>query len=209
VLAQPYAFQVMPRNPNLPVIGAVDNANTAQQTLYPGASAVISGVNLANVPTNVQVTLGGQIVAPQPGGVFPGQVNFQIPVNFPTGTTVLQLYNGNVAANPIVVQIDVPPPSIQNVTNTSGVPYDSTHPASSQDVVTVYVYGLDPTVLANPSRLQVTVNGQPMPVQSLAPAPNGQAQITFVLTQSFGGVLVNLAVVVDGSSSAPFSITVR
>jgi hypothetical protein len=76
-------------------------------------------------------------------------------------------------------------------------------------VVTVYVYGLDPTVLANPSRLQVTVNGQPMPVQSLAPAPNGQAQITFVLTQSFGGVLVNLAVVVDGSSSAPFSITVR
>jgi hypothetical protein len=46
-------------------------------------------------------------------------------------------------------------------------------------------------------------------VQSLAPAPNGQAQITFVLTQSFGGVLVNLAVVVDGSSSAPFPITVR
>ena len=29
------------------------------------------------------------------------------------------------------------------------------------------------------------------------------------LTQSFGGVVVNVAVAVDGSSSAPFAITVR
>jgi hypothetical protein len=55
----------------------------------------------------------------------------------------------------------------------------------------------------------VTINGQSMPVQNLTPAANGQTQITFVLTQSFGGVPVNLAVVVDGSSSVPASLTVR
>ena len=209
VLSQPNAFQVLPRNPSLPVINAVGNANTAQQTIYPGVFAAIYGVNLANSPSSVQVTLGDQPVTLQPGGVFPGQVNFLIPANFPTGSAILRLNNGSVPANPITVQIDVPPPTIVSVTNASGVPYDAAHPASSQDVVNVNLANLDATVLGNPSRLQLTINGQPITVQSLTPAANGQTQITFVLTQSFGGVLVNLAVVVDGSSSAPYPITVR
>jgi uncharacterized protein (TIGR03437 family) len=209
VLSQANAFQVLPKNPSLPVIVAVANANAAQQTIYPGAYATIYGVNLANVPSTVQVTLGDQLMTLQPNGVFPGQVNFFMPANFPAGTTILRLYNGNVTANPIAVQIDVPPPTIQSVTNASGVAYDATHPAFAQDVVSVYVSSLDPTVLGNPGRLQVTANGQSMLVQSLTPAANGLTQITFFLTQSFGGVLVNLAVVVDGSSSAPFPLTVR
>jgi uncharacterized protein (TIGR03437 family) len=209
VLSQANAFQVLPKNPSLAVIGAAGNANTAQQTIYPGSFGTIYGVNLANVPSAVQVTLGNQPVTLQPGGVLPGQVNFFIPANFPTGPAILQLNNGNAAANPIVVQINLPPPSIQNVTNASGVVYDATHPASAQDLVSVYVSGLDPSVLAAPSRLQVTVNGQPMPLQSLSPAPNGQTQVTFVVTQGFGGAVENLAVWVDGSSSAPFPLTVR
>jgi uncharacterized protein (TIGR03437 family) len=209
VLAQANAFQVLPRNPSLPVIGAVSNADATQLTVYPGGFAAIYGVNLANVPSAVQVTLGNQSMTLQRGGVFPGQINFLIPASFPTGPAILQLNNGNAAAYPIVVQVDVPPPTIQNVTNASGVPYDATHPALVQDVISVYVSGLDPTVLANPGRLQVTVNGQPMPVEPLIPAANGQTQIVFGLVQSFGAGLVNLAVVVDGSSSAPFALTVQ
>jgi uncharacterized protein (TIGR03437 family) len=210
VLAQPNAFQVLPPNPSLPVMAAVSNANTAQQTIYPGAFASIYGVNLmANVPANVQVTLGNRPMTPQPGGVLPGQVNFQIPDGFPAGPAILQLNNGNVAANPIIVQIDAPPPTILSVTNASGVPYDASHPAFTQDVVSVYVSGLDPTVLANPGRLQVTINGQSMPVQPLTPPSNGLTQIVFTLTPGFNAGLVNLAVVVDGSSSAPFPLTVR
>jgi uncharacterized protein (TIGR03437 family) len=209
VLSQASAFQVVPQNSSLPVIGAVSNANTAQQTVYPGAFASIYGVNLANVPSNVQVTLGNQPMTLQPGGVFPGQINFLIPTNFPAGAAVLQLNNGSVAAYPFVVQINLPPPVIQSVTNASGVPYDASHPALAQDVVSLYVSGLDPTVLANPSRLQVTINGQPMSVQPVTPAVNGQNQIVFSLAQGFGAGVVNLAVVVDGSSSAPFQLTVR
>ncbi len=209
VLSQPNGFQVLPKNPSLPVIGAVANANSAQQTIYPGVFAAIYGVNLANSPSTVQVTLGDQPMTLQPGGVFPGQVNFFIPANFPAGTATLRLYNGNAAANPIAVQIDVPPPIIQNVTNASGVAYDATHPAFAQDMVSLYVSSLDQTVLDHPGRLQVTVNGRSMPVQSLTPAANGQTQITFFLAQGFGGVLVNLAVVVDGSSSAPFPMAIR
>ena len=210
VLSQANAFQVLPPNPSLPVIAAVTNANAAQQTVYPGSFVSIYGVNLAAVPSNVQVTLGNRPpIAPQPGGVFPGQVNFQIPADFPAGPAILRLNNGNAAAIPIVVQIDLPPPTIQSVTNASGVPYDAAHPALAQDVISVYVSGLDPTVLANPGRLQVTINGQPMPVQPLTPPSNGQTQIVFTLSPGFSAGLVNLAVVVDGSSSAPFPLTVQ
>ena len=209
VLSQPDAFQVLPRNPSLPVITGVANANTTQQTIYPGVFAAIYGVNLASSPSGVQVTLGDQSMTLQPNAITPGQVNFFIPANFPTGTAILRLNNGSGAANPIAVQIDVPPPTIQSVTNASGVAYDASHPAFSQDVVNIYVSNLDQSVLGNPGRLQVTINGQSMPVQSVTPAANGQTQITFVLTQGFGGAPVNLAVVVDGSSSAPVPITVR
>jgi uncharacterized protein (TIGR03437 family) len=169
----------------------------------------ISGTNLANVPANVQVTLGDQPMTLQPGGVQPGQVNFFIPANFPTGVAILRLNNGITAATPIAVQVDVPPPAIQSVTNASGVAYDASHPAASQDVVNVFVSNLDPTVAANPGRLQVLMNGRVMALQGVTPSGNGLTQITFVVTQGFGGVMVNLTVVVDGSSSAPFALTVR
>jgi uncharacterized protein (TIGR03437 family) len=71
------------------------------------------------------------------------------------------------------------------------------------------VTGLDPTVPANPSRLQVTVSGISMTVLGIAPASNGQFQLQIILTQSFAGAQVPLAVSVDGSSGAPFTIVVR
>ena len=51
VLSQADAFQVLPRNPSLPVISAVANATTTQQTIYPGVFVTIYGVNLANSPS--------------------------------------------------------------------------------------------------------------------------------------------------------------
>src|SRR5205085_11570200 len=132
----------------------------AQQTIYPGSVVSVYGSNLALSPSGVQLTLNDQPVALQTGGVLPTQINFFLPANFPTGAATLRLNNGSLAANAIAVQIDVAPPTIQGVTNASGVVYDVLHAASALDVVNVYVSNLDPGVLGNPSRLQVTVNGQ-------------------------------------------------
>jgi hypothetical protein len=107
------------------------------------------------------------------------------------------------------VQIGNSPPAITGVTNDSGVPLDATHSASVSDILNVLVAGLDPTVPANPSRLQATVSGISMPIMQIAPQPSGQFQIQIILTQSFAGAQVPLAISVDGSSSAPFAITVR
>jgi hypothetical protein len=48
-----------------------------------------------------------------------------------------------------------------------------------------------------------------MPVQPLTPPSNGQTQIVFSLAPGFAAGVVNLAVVVDGSSSAAVPLTVR
>ncbi|HMC59689.1 MAG TPA: IPT/TIG domain-containing protein, partial [Candidatus Solibacter sp.] len=205
VMTNSNLFQVQTANPALPVVAVpVVNGNQNQQTIYPGSTATLYG---ANLPSNVQVTLNDTPVLV----LFANssQINFLIPANFPTGLATLKVLGGAASANPVLVQIASPPPVIQSVTNTSGVAYDSTHIASASEMLNVYVTGLDPGVQANPSRLQVTVSGISMPVLSIGPAPGNQFQIQTILTQSFGGQQVPLAVVVDGSASPAVPLTVR
>jgi uncharacterized protein (TIGR03437 family) len=205
VMTNSSPFQAQPANPALPVVGVpVVNGNLSQQTIYPGSPATLFG---ANLPSNAQVTLNDAPMVVTFAGS--NQINFQIPASFPTGLATLKVFGGAASANPVVIQIASPPPVIQTVTNNSGVPYDSTHFAGANDVINVYVTGLDPSVLANPSRVQVTVSGVVMPPPSINPAQGNQFQIQTILTQSFGGQQVPLAVVVDGSSSASLQITVR
>jgi uncharacterized protein (TIGR03437 family) len=208
VVTQPFAFQTQAVNPNLPSIGLpIVNAVPAQQTVYPGAIAAIYGSNLALSPTAAQVTLNNVPVQIQFASA--AQINFVIPTGFPTGPATLNLNNGSASAFPVLLQIANAPPTITNVMNVSGVPLSAGSSAGMGDVLNVMVTGLDPTVPANPSRLQVTVSGISMTVLGIAPASNGQFQLQIILTQSFAGAQVPLAVSVDGSSGAPFTIVVR
>lgn len=208
VVAQPFAFQTQAANPSLPSIGLpIVNAVPTQQTLYPGAFAAIYGSNLALSPSAAQVTLNN--VPVQILYASATQINFVIPLGFPIGPATLNVNNGSANAFPVLLQIVNPPPAITGVTNVSGVPVGAGNSAGASDVLDVLVAGLDPAVEANPSRLQVTVSGLTMPVLEIAPTSNGQFQIQIILTQSFAGAQVPLAVAVDGTSSAPFAITVR
>jgi uncharacterized protein (TIGR03437 family) len=209
VVTQPFVFQTQPVNPSLPSIGLpIVNAVPTQQTLYPGAIAAIYGSNLALSPTAAQVTLNNVPVQIQFASA--AQINFVIPAGIPAGPATLNLNNGSASAFPVILQIGNPPPVITAVTDaSSGVPLSASNSAGMGDVLNVLVTGLDPTVPANPSRLQVTVSGISMPVLGITPASNGQFQIQIIVTQSFAGAQVPLAVSVDGSSGAPFNIIVR
>ena len=207
-ITQPFTFQTQAANPGLPSIGLpIVNAVPTQQTVYPGAIAAIYGSNLALSPTAAQVTLNNVPVQIQYASA--AQINFVVPAGLPTGPATLTLNNGSASAFPVILQISNPPPTITGVTNMSSVSLGAGNSAGMGDVLNVLVTGLDPTVLSNPSRLQVTVSGISMTVVGITPASNGQFQIQIILTQSFAGAQVPLAVWVDGSSSAPFTITVR
>jgi len=209
VITQPNSFQILPAQAGLPFIALpIANFDPTQLTLYAGSIATVGGLNLA--AGAVQLTLNGAAVQLQ--FVSPQQINFFVPTPFASGPATLTLNNGSVNAFPVLVQIDNPPPSIVQVTNQSSVALSGNPPSGSAgagDLLNVVVSGLDPTVLDNPSRLEVTVSGVSMPVLGITPAANGQYSIQIVLTQSFGSTQVPVMVWVDGSSSQPASIVVR
>ena len=184
------------------------NADPAQQTIYPGAGVSIYGLNLAVSPTSAQVTLNDIPVPVQFASA--SQINFTIPAGFPVGPATLRLNNGAVSAFAVVVPINAPPPAITGIASLSNVALAASGVAvGAGDVLNVLATGLDPAVVDSPSRLMVMVSGLDMPVQQIFPQANGVYQIQIVLTQSFGGGQAPVTVSVDGSSSAPFFITVR
>jgi uncharacterized protein (TIGR03437 family) len=203
------SFQTQSARAGLPfLVLPVTNADTTQQTLYPGSTATIYGQNLA--AGAVQLTLNDQPVQLQ--FISPLQINFFVPAGTPAGPATVKLNNGSVSAFPVMVQIDNPPPVIAQVTNQSNVTISGNPPsttAAAGDLLNALVSGLDPTVVNNQGRLQVTVSGVPMPVFGITPAANGQFQIQFILTQSFASTQVPVMVWVDGSSSQPANIIVR
>jgi uncharacterized protein (TIGR03437 family) len=204
--SQPGGFFVWPVNPVLPVIGLpIVNANPTQSSIQPGSDASLYGINLGG--GSAQVALNGQPVPILYAS--PGQINFQIPTNFPAGLATLNLNNGASAAPPIEIEIDNPPPVIAAVTNGSNQPLDASHSASAGDTVLLTLSGVDPTVVNNPSRIQVTLAGVPMYVSQVSTGTQaGTVQVAFAISQSFGSSAVPIVVAVDGNPSSPYSILV-
>jgi hypothetical protein len=189
-----FGFQIVPANPAAPAILAVVNGVFGQATIYPNAVATIWGANLANP----QITINGQ-----PAQVYYSsgdQVNVAVPPGTPTGPVVLNLTTSGGSVS-LVVPIDYAPPSILGIAEPSGAIVNATNAAVSGDLLTIAISGLDPTVTLASGRLQVMVAGVSMPVQSIS-----ASQIQFTLSQSFNGAQVPVTIVVDGSSSAPFTI---
>jgi uncharacterized protein (TIGR03437 family) len=214
IIQQPGAFQTQPAVPGLPVIGAVVNSDPTQPTIYPGSIATIYGQNLGTSLPAAQLSLASaasgftapaQLQFVKPDGT---QINFFVPPGFPTGPATLTLNNGAVTGFPIYVQIDSTPPAIVSVTNLVGQSLFGSS-AGPGDYLNLFVSGLDPTVTANPGRIQVTISGVNMPVQQVSQAPGGQIQIQIIVAQSFGGAQVPVVVWQDGSPSQPLTITVR
>jgi uncharacterized protein (TIGR03437 family) len=198
VMWQRDAFQTLPAIQGRPLISAVV---PSQQTIYAGSIFTVFGQNLANA----QVTLNDSPVTLQFNGIT--QINVNVPTGIGAGPAILKVTAGGVT-NSVVVQIDVPPPTIVSVTTVSGGTLDSTHPAGAQDVINVLVSNLDPNAANNPNRVMVSLGNALVPV-TITSAGNNQYQLQFVVPQAFGGIQIPLTVVVDGSASNTFQITIR
>jgi len=193
---QPSGFQIQAANPNLPVIGLpVPNASALQNSVYPGATASMYGVNLVTGSATPTITVGG--LSASIGYASPGQINFTIPAGVPTGPAVLSLNNGATAAYPIVLQIDAPPPVITAASS-----------ASAGGTETLTVTGLDPAVISDPGRVTVTEGGVNIPSFTIQQGPDGSGtlQIQFTLAASITGNQIPIAISLDGDLSMPVYI---
>jgi len=194
VISQPFGFRIVPANPAAPAILAVVNGVYGQTTIYPNSVATVWGANLANP----QIAINGQ-----PAQVYYSsgdQVNVAVPASTPIGPVTLSLTTSGGTVS-VVVPIGYGPPAILGITEPSGAIVNSTNAATSGDLLTIAISGLDPTVTLASGRLQVMVAGVSMPVQQIS-----AGQIQFILNQSFQSAQVPVTIVLDGAPSAPFTI---
>lgn len=203
VTQQPGAFQVQPPNPALPSIALpLLNALPNQNGVFPGAAVSIYGTNLALTPASIMVTLNDQPV--QVLYASPTQVNILVPQGFPTGPAVLKLNNGAVAAYPVMVEIDPPPPVITAI---------MANTFSAGDVVNIFLTGLDPSIVTAPGRLRVNIAGSnvtPFAVSPVVGQPGVlQAQVYLPPVAPGPAVAVTVTLAGTGATSAPFSIAVN
>lgn len=197
---QPSAFQIQPADPKLPIIDLpVSNAFTLQNSLYPGAIASMYGVNLAAATGTKSITVGGQQALILYASS--GQINFVVPASVPVGPAVVRLHSGTAAANPVVVQIDPRPPVITGLSSATAAPGDT---------ITLTLTGIDPSVLAAPSRLTVTEGGIPIPTITVQQASDGSGavEIQFVLDKSISGSQIPITVSLDGDLGWPIYLNV-
>ena len=213
-IVQPFAFNTQPQNPRLPNI-SLPIVNTAQNqaNIFAGAFATMTGTNLAQAPASASVILAdaaGNSFPTQIVSASPNQITFVVPPNMPTGLATLRLSNGTDAAFPVALQIDSQPPVIAAVSTSSNVQVDSSRALSTGEVLTLTMLGLDPGVIASPSRLRVTASGIDLPVTLVqGPSQGGVILVQIVINQSFGGQQVPLSVSQDGSMSNPYPVVIR
>lgn len=208
VYEQAIGFQVLKANPALPIIGLpVPNAIPLQNSLYPGAYASLYGINLAASAGQPSITIAGRNAPILYSS--PGQINFQIPRDVPTGPAALRLHNGAVTGYPVAVQIDPPPPVIAGIQAASGS-------AASQvfapgDSLTLLVTGMDPAVLTDTARVGVTEGGVSIQSLTIQNGPDGSnaLAIQFTLDSSVNGDQVPVVVSLDGDISMPLYINVQ
>jgi uncharacterized protein (TIGR03437 family) len=209
VAEQTAGFQVAAPNSNLPIIGLpVPNAfYPLLNSLYPGAIASIYGQNLQAGEASPAITLAGQ--SAQILYASPSQINFVVPVGVPTGPAVLTFQNGAFEAYPLVLQIDPPPPVIVSAVD-AGVALGGSQAAAPGDTITLAATGMDPAVLAAPSRVGVAEAGVSIPGLTIQQAQDGSNDllVQFTLSASIAGQQVPVTVSLDGDLSMPFFINI-
>jgi hypothetical protein len=209
---QPFAFNLQPENTRAPIVQLpVNNIASNQATLYAGASAAISGVNLLQVGSTPTVTLtdaNNQVFTAQILRTVTNEIDIAIPLNIAPGVAILRVNNGTDSAMPVALQIDAAPPTISSVTNFNGTVLDGNHGASSGDILLVNLTGVDSNVVTSPSRLRVTMAGIDLRILTVQ-LKDAFVQVQAALPQSFGGQTVPLMVSLDGTLSAAYAIAVQ
>jgi len=206
---QPFAFQIEPANPRLPLISSqLRDAATGLTSVYPGALAAISGSNFSTAPGSVAVTLNDQPVPVQ--SVTSSQIVFQIPPNQPTGPALLRVQSSGEWSLPVAVQIDPAPPVITMLVNASAG--NTGRAARPGDLITLTVRGLaEPDATVAPGSVKVTVGGIEHQALSVFPATEpGVYYVVFALGTGVPfGPQVPLTVSVDQRVSLPFYLPIQ
>jgi uncharacterized protein (TIGR03437 family) len=197
-----------------PTIGSdVRNDNPAEDSIYPGATAVVPVANLPASATAASVTLLLNDRAVPVLALDQNQLKFQVPADFAPGPAILRLATaGGGPISPVFVLIAVAPPVVTAVVD-GEVTLDAQHSAQPGDQVTVIASRLgDSGQEIAAGRLMAIIGGIEVPALSpatpVADHPELHQFRTLVPPRVAAGDNVPLVISVDGRASLPYTITV-
>jgi uncharacterized protein (TIGR03437 family) len=203
----------------VPTVTSVTNSAAPSSThVSPGALASIFGSNFGSAATSVTVSVGGKPAYVIPSGVFPTQLNVQIPYEVSSGPTTLTVTVNGATSAPFSLTLDTYAPAFltQNgaasgparVITSKGAPVSLALPASPGDTLVVYATGLGPT---NPP----TPTGSPTAANPLAMTPvltvgGVKAAVSFAGTAAalVGAVQINFTVPAGVQGTQPLVVSI-
>jgi len=154
-------LDVQPPLAGVPVVNPVAvNPNTGQPSVFAGGLAALS---VAQIPAGLTAAAVSVTIDELPASVLAveeGRVTVSVPGPLEIGPAILRLGVNGLAAAPVVVAIDPAPPVIRGVESLAGEPIGTDRPALIGQSLWVTITALDdPDVLAEPSRLELTLGG--------------------------------------------------
>jgi len=214
MVTQQAGLTIQPNNPRqILLLPQVLNPLTGQTALTPGSPAMLFTLNLpaGTTATGLTLTLNDQPV--QVSGFANGQVTFVIPAATPGGPAVLRLRTATETAQPIVLQIEPPPPVLLGL-QASGALVDAARPVRAGDTITVFVGGMVADAFTNVvAKDGVTVNvaGVEHAAVQVNAAANqrGVHEVVFVLKDTVAAGSYQLTVTQDTRTSNPAILPVR
>jgi hypothetical protein len=202
IVEHPFALLVQPANPAAFVVNPrAVNPMTGLPSIYAGGQAA---VEVSNLPAGaaVAVTLNDQPAAVV--SVEDGRLIFQVPAGLGTGTAILRISVGTVAAYPVVLVLDAAPPAVLAV---------SKSPVAPGEELVVTVAGLgDLGSIGSPRKVRILVGGVEHAAAELTPSEIDPAVylVRFVLSPAVPqGDQVPLIVRIGDRASLPVPIAVR
>lgn len=211
IIQAPLAFQISPAptKPPLAIIPPVVDAAAGTAGASAGAAAILNVPNLAAASGSLALSIGGQQAV-----IFSaanGQVVFQVPPSLAVGPAVVRLQApSSDSIQPVVMNVNPPPPVITGGYTGSGTVLDSMHPARPGSIIGLYVAGFPDTIFAaDPGSVKVNVGGQDFPAFSVSPVTGG-ALIQFTLSNDVPtGLQVPVYMTFAGITSASFVIAIQ
>lgn len=207
----PQAFQITPApaKPAVVMVPPIVDAIALTPGAAAGAPALLNVTNLSTSPGTLALNVGGQNAS-----IFSadkGQILFQVPPGLPVGPAILQLQtqSGDVI-QPVLMNINPPPPVVLGGLTGSGKVLDSAHPAAAGTIVGLYLFGFPESILtADPSSIKINVGGLDHSAFSVGAAAGG-VLVQFTLSADVkSGAQVPVYVTYSGVTSATSTIPIQ
>lgn len=203
------AFQVTPAIAGqATLLTPITNQATGLDGVPSGGIAVINTLGLPANLSGYALTIGSQLTTFTVGPN--NQLLAQVPAGSIAGATVVRLFTPSGASlSPVVVQIDIPPPVIEQAATASGVPVTANTPVTGGATVSLTVYGLanQSGALPAPGDVEVNIGGIVTSALAVTPAGPNLCVLQFAVPSSLAPGPQNVTVQVGTRVSAPYTIT--